>query len=407
MFGSIVLDVVIGLVFIYLLYSLLATILQEIISTWLSFRAKVLERAIIRMLSDISESNTKGFWARYYDRIKSFVALFVPPNLAPTTKIVEGHETSLSYAFYQHPLIKYLAEDTWHDKPGYISAQNFSKVIVDLLKGAGHDPDESQMVRIQNILNNGKIPFKIKVQQKKGAKVKSEDKVLEIKLDEETLSFLKSLMEDAEYELEKFKHLLEGWFNDTMERATGWYKRHVQLVLLIIGLFIAIAFNVDSIQIAKSLMNDKGARDKMVELAGNFNENAQQTRFEIYRKIKDTIEVKPDSALSSRMDSLLVKRSTKLVDEANKLLQGDIEKARTILGSKKAPLNCGCGFFETIGCFLKAAPGYLITALALSLGAPFWYDLLNKLMQLRGAGKKPEEVTGANIQATIQRKVSK
>lgn len=403
MFGSIVLDVVIGLVFIYLLYSLLATILQEIISTWLSFRAKILERAIIRMLSDISESNTKGFWARYYDRIKSFVALFVPPNLAPSTKIVEGHKTSLSYAFYKHPLIKYLAEDTWHDKPGYISAQNFSKVIVDLLKGTENDSDESQMVRIQHILKNGKIPFKIKV----GTTDKSKVEELEIKLDEETLSFLKGLMEDAEYELEKFKHLLEGWFNDTMERATGWYKRHIQLVLLIIGLFIAIAFNVDSIQIAKKLMNDKEARDKMVELAGNFNENAQRTRFEIYRKIKDTIEVKPDSALSSRMDSLLVNRSTKLVDDANKLLQGDIEKAHTVLGSKRAPLNCECGFFETIRCYLKAAPGYLLTALALSLGAPFWYDLLNKLMQLRGAGKKPEEVTGANISATIQRKVSK
>ncbi|MNS26991.1 hypothetical protein D3C72_589270 [compost metagenome] len=394
MFGSIVLDVVIGLVFIYLLYSLLATILQEIIATWLGFRAKILERAIIRMLSDISEGSAKGFWARYYDRIKSFVALFVPPNLAPTTKIVEGHNTTLANAFYKHPLIKYLAEDTWHDKPGYINAQNFSKVIVDLLKGIDHDSDESQMLRIQKILKTGKVPIKTK------------DGEIEIQLDEETLSFLRGLVEDAEFELEKFKHLLEGWFNDTMERATGWYKRHIQLVLLIIGFGISFAFNVDSIQIAQKLMKDKDARDKMVELAGNFNENAQRTKFEIYRTIRDTVT--EDTAMGKRMDTLLVNRATSLVKKADSLLSTDLNKAHEILGLKKGIIECEGGhFWGKIGCYLKAIPGYLITALALSLGAPFWYDLLNKLMQLRGAGKKPEETTGASISATIQRKVNK
>jgi hypothetical protein len=37
---------------------------------------------------------------------------------------------------------------------------------------------------------------------------------------------------------------------------------------------------------------------------------------------------------------------------------------------------------------LKAI-GWLITALAVCLGAPFWFDLLNKLVDIRGAGRKP------------------
>ena len=52
MFNSQVLDVVIGLVFIYLLYSLLVTIIQEMIATIFCFRAKILQRAIVRMLED-------------------------------------------------------------------------------------------------------------------------------------------------------------------------------------------------------------------------------------------------------------------------------------------------------------------------------------------------------------------
>ena len=52
MLDSVVLDIVIGLVFIYLLYSLLATIIQEIIASYFGFRAKILERAVFRMLED-------------------------------------------------------------------------------------------------------------------------------------------------------------------------------------------------------------------------------------------------------------------------------------------------------------------------------------------------------------------
>ena len=32
---------------------------------------------------------------------------------------------------------------------------------------------------------------------------------------------------------------------------------------------------------------------------------------------------------------------------------------------------------------------FLAAAAALSLGAPFWFDLLNKFINLRGAGQKP------------------
>lgn len=61
MFNNVALDIFIGLVFIYLLYSLLATIIQEMIATRLAFRAKVLEKAILRMLDDTQNDNHRPF----------------------------------------------------------------------------------------------------------------------------------------------------------------------------------------------------------------------------------------------------------------------------------------------------------------------------------------------------------
>ncbi|MCO4293406.1 hypothetical protein NF867_11065 [Solitalea sp. MAHUQ-68] len=393
MFGSVVLNVVIGLVFIYLLYSLLATILQEIISTWLGFRAKILERAIIRMLSDTTQRD-KSFWARYIDRLRSFLALLLPPALAPKDKIIEGYKHKLSNAFYKHPLIKYLAEDTWHDKPGYITPQNFSKVIIDMLKE--NENGENAIDRIRKVLESGRIRFKIK-----------NETYVEVDIDPETLSFFKGLLDDSEYKLDKFRTNLETWFNDTMERASGWYKRHVQLVLMIIGLLIAVTFNVDSIRITQKLSRDKDARDKMVELASNFHQQSQQSSFQVYRRVtSDSIVL--DTSLTEKADSIINARSTALVNEANNLLKTDLDSTNNVLSIGKGSFICNCEnahskfgqFFCKVGCALRAITGYLITALALSLGAPFWYDLLNKLMMLRGAVRKSDDNTGNDAGAS-------
>jgi hypothetical protein len=40
--------------------------------------------------------------------------------------------------------------------------------------------------------------------------------------------------------------------------------------------------------------------------------------------------------------------------------------------------------------WLTKVLGWFVTGLALSLGAPFWFDLLGKFMNIRGAGPKPD-----------------
>ncbi len=68
-----------------------------------------------------------------------------------------------------------------------------------------------------------------------------------------TVLFLRSLWQESGADVGTFKVKLEQWFDDTMQRATGWYKRYTQFVLFIIGMVMAVVFNVDTIAIHRIL----------------------------------------------------------------------------------------------------------------------------------------------------------
>ncbi len=145
MTGSTALDVVIGLVFIFLLYSLFATIIMEILNSFLGLRARNLRYTLRRMLMD--EKHTKkwvdvnvrdSYWI---STIKNFL------NLIPKTGLklyntfikISGRSGNLTdpglfHQFYDQPMIKYLSGGGIANKPSYITPQNFSKAIFDTIK---------------------------------------------------------------------------------------------------------------------------------------------------------------------------------------------------------------------------------------------------------------------------------
>ena len=348
MTGSIALDVVIGLVFIYLLYSLLATIVQEILATnILHLRAKILEKAIKRMLDD----NDK-----------------------------EVKTDDFSKAFYLSPLIKYMAQNN-SKKPSYLAARNFSKVILDILKGANPEPGDDFRSKIDDALTNG-ISL-------------SETKKL---VKGETLTYLRSVWAESHGDIEKFQNALEQWFNDTMERASGWYKKRTQIILFFVGLGIAITFNVDTVVIIHKLSNDPELREQLVRQADAYMKEHAALKEDLQSLRAQNA---PDDTVKKATDELeaLEKRNKTLMDEASKVVTNDISKTREVLalgwagqegaGVPQESIPSGEWFYQNILC---RVPGWLLTAFALSLGAPFWFDLLNKLMNLR-SGVQPAGAT--------------
>lgn len=392
MLGSNILEIAIGLIFIYLLYSILATTVKEGISAVLGLRGKMLHKAIKRMLDD-GVYDPGSVWALIGLRIREFCTFLYQQILFifPFRKPINTNTGQLVDKFYDHPGIKYLAEGSLQRKPSYISTSYFSKAVVDILKDLGHSSDTEHTPS-----------------EKLGRGISGISNL------DETKKLLQSYYEEAEGDVNKFRMQLEIWYNETMDRTSGWYKRQTQIIILIIGFVLAITFNIDTIQIVRNLSKDKDARKALVEMAVSSHQKFG------------------DSASLKTLPGSTAKDPDSLYRYAQELLHNDIDNANCLLGlgweipqstdpacvseNKFSYLNettvCrNC--LASIKCNDKPAPltafqkaryvccvsfssgrkllGFLITALAISFGAPFWFDLLNKLIQIRGSGKKPEE----------------
>ncbi len=444
MFNSVVLDVFIGLIFIYLLYSLLATILQEIISRKLTLRARNLLKAVRIMLEDTSTESSK---------LKMFLMDFaIWKKYTSKGAAVD----TFSKAFYLHPTIKYLGENGLKSKPSYIHPENFSQTVIQLLRGDKYDGTIPQMDMIYETLFN-----------QKGVLTLDDSKVT---IDKETLKHLQQMYLDAQKDLDRFRALLEDWFNETMDRAMGWFKKKVQLILFGLGFIMAVIFNVDTIAIYKLLAKDKGARDQMVQLAITSNKQTDsltklmrpvryvQYKYDSVTKKTDSTVVTKDTSyapLSNISDSALKMAFTSVKDDIGKAnstagigwtYNDSCDKYDDFFGARKDSLEArkqllsreidsvkglkdrSAAKVDSVAFLLTAAKnvtqsdslallasqqkfhhgnwfvggvnqknwyltllGWWITALAISLGAPFWFDMLNKVVQLRGTGPKPSD----------------
>lgn len=355
MFNSEPLSIVIGLTFIYLLYSLLATILQEIIATWFNFRAKILEKALNRMLHDRRRFEFLTTLGRLMRRSKK-----------------SGQPQNLVEAFYQHPLIKFLSEGS-RSKPSYLTKETFSKIMLDLLKGKQPKPGDDMALFIQSALDRQRIEWAD----------------IAIPENSDTLWFLRSIWADAQGDVDKFRRLLENWFDETMARASEWYKKYTQIFLLVIGIGIAAIFNVDTITIVSKLEKDPALREQLVIQAENFikkhpnlDEELRTSQAQNNLSIPDSLTRAEKNRMAEQQYQMLKQRQDTLIKQADALINTDIKKVNELLSIGRKTNTCA-DFWSW--CTLKRWTGWLLTALAISLGAPFWFDLLNKLMKLRGA----------------------
>ena len=291
MFGSVILDVATGIIFIYLFLSLIGSAVNEWISGILKLRARNLEAGIRNMLND-----SQGVGA--------------------------------TRDFYAHPLLAALTKD--NRKPSYISPRIFARALMDIVAPA----DAAQGSR-----TIGEIRTSICNIQNEGLK-----KVLLVHLD------------DAQDNIEKAYQNIEKWFDEGMQRVSGWYKRTSQWIVLGYALVIAVGFNVDTVMIASTLYRNENLRAGLVAAA----EDIAKQPF-------------PEGA----------EKMTEKITGIN----SELEKLHLPIG-----WNDQAGATpRTLESWLVKICGWLITGLAVSLGAPFWFDMLNKVVNIRSAGRKPEK----------------
>lgn len=391
MINSQVLSIVIGLVFIYLIYSLLTTILMELLASLFSFRAKILERGIYRMLQDDCQ---------FPNRYRSIILLFLPfrstlndpqnwfgrqlKKLQRWITCAEKYDNAQQdfiVKFYGHPNVKYLSEGAYRNKPAYLRKETFSKVIIDLLRGTEVKAGDDIRSVIEESLENKVIKWKNLDEPDNNSG--------ELENSKATFQYLSSIWVDAQGDLDKFKTYLEEWFDETMERASGWYKKNTQFLLFFLGVVVAGAFNVNTIKIVKKLEEDPALRAQLITQAERFLEANQERLKQVNGGPSDSLLQWTydlyDNHIYDLNNGLSLAREKQPIDESSTRW-------------KRFRVKTG----QCIGHIFWSLPGWLLTALAISLGAPFWFDLLNKLMQLRTslARKQQETAQPANRSAS-------
>jgi hypothetical protein len=529
------LDVAIGLIFIYLLYSLLATTIKEFVATIFAYRSRMLELGIEQMLDgknysyywwdkvanfflwwfykfkkenrakDVEDSGNQNDGNPFFSKREiNNVKINDPEKPADYLMRVKLNKKAELFAakITNHPLYKRSSENapflfSWklNKKPAYLNADTFSDILIDILSQNKSTSANSPVLMkdISSFVSNN------------------------INNNPELKKILSIYIEQANGDLQRFKLLLENWYNDTMDRVSGWYKKQASRILLMIGFVLAVAFNVSTVEIVNKLSKDKTARDALVQSASEYlkrhvdsvkipakNSNADNNNGKGGNQNSDSLNAESDSAKKAKDKNTARQNSSdtsfsdirQRIDSMKALYNTDISEANTTLGLgwgdfgftkdsvqynyyllykndsvkfandsakqfKTDSANCKEDslkiwedskkrkdnpqqyemdlqkykhdlipyILDTIKIknkeeecdyekLLRERPhrhnhpgflgkmwyvivqtistpryllGFLITALAISLGSPFWFDLLNKFINLRASGTKPDD----------------
>ena len=372
MFGSEIIDVVIGMIFVFLVLSLVCSAASEIIEAWLNKRADYLEKGISELLTDHDGS---GYLKEIYRH----------PLIAGLYRDKYGEEETGWRQNLSPRLLGILSELGLKKTrlPSYIPAENFALALMDIVLDTSAATTSAAASRGTKIL----LPMR-----RDSGSPSGDASALTLapgSAKAETVKALQALVKAADGNPAKVRENIENWYNSSMDRVSGWYKRRTQVIILVLGLGLTVFLNADSIAISKSLSTDRALRNSLVASAGE------------YAKI-DALNSKPEAAPTpsakpspNAPPKPLPQASGSCQDDANSprcKLDGEIAKIRSL----GLPIGWDANnpvlvppYYDLTGWFLKLL-GWLITACAVSLGAPFWFDLLNKFMVVR-ATVKPKE----------------
>lgn len=443
MFGLEILDIVIGLTFIYLLLSLMATAIHEYLAAMRNKRGKELAKGIARLLDDIDGSNA-------LDRA-----------MAAVKARAEIDAETITERFYSHRLIRPLATRRgWIMRlisgdqprlPSYIPARTFAMAFLDIMgyekadaakpvtdrPPAHHEDPDSVAASVQR---RQLIHVMELLKRESALDVTEHAKDLRTLLESATIDAgvkgkLLEALAAGENRLQKLHDSVEVWFNNSMDRVSGAYKRHTQGALFCIGLVVAAVLNADTIQMWRILATNDKIRTAMAERAAAnlpalerwvYRDTAAQARPPAPTPAPTTpatgttgttnaaaapgataatnAAAPAQSPAAAPADSTV--RADSVAREKYLAIRAQLDSMELKLGwtweeaarlglaardtTKKAIPKWKLTDVQGWKLFAKLI-GLLMTALAISLGAPFWFDTLNKVISIRAAGRSPTE----------------
>lgn len=320
LFGSTVLEVLIGMIFVYLLMSMLCSAVSEYLEALFNFRAKDLRKGIELLLNDSKETKQDDTSAGQKSK-------------------------DLAAEFYTHGLIRPLYRSA-KSLPSYIPARTFALALWNM--AGGESGGTTDLAKIKETVNT-KVPNK------------------------ELRQALVTLIDEAQGDFERARQNIEEWYNGAMDRVSGWYKRRVHVVLLVLGFVVSALVNADTIQIARALVQNDAMRTAIVDAAEQKVGEGMPTPSETPATPEERLRLAREKVQQTKAD----------LNELG-LPLGWVENTPA---NALDPRRCPGNFNE----WLLKIFGLVLTGLAISQGAPFWFDLLNKFIVIRSTVKPKEK----------------
>ena len=285
-------EILIGLAFIYLSAALFCSLLHEWIAARTLARATLLRSSIERMI---------------------------------------GADATLT--LYAHPMVD-TASESHMRPPSYLTSTAFSRAVLDDLRTPANWSKPLTAAEVQTALGQIRhLPLR---------------------------DALASLVGAAGGEVAVLEKGIAKWFDETMDRASGWYRRRTQWVLFVLGFATAVAFNLDTFRIAARLWNDAGLRAQLAVAA--------------------------EKRVQGGTDNVTLQQAKTTLTDLPFGWKTKLPAWRSLLSWDAWSRNAA----KLARIAITGLPGWLVTALAASLGAPFWFDLLQRIIDIRGAGQKPK-----------------
>jgi len=380
-----IVDLAIGLVFVFGVTAALASAVTELISRLLGLRAAYLLSGLRELLDSGSIVTDLGEARKDYDDIRGLVAGGQQPAAVQLAGAQAAAVTgpSATAALLGGPILgsqgmpgkadnrtlkvsppkktdSHAPNQSssgllglWRNRrslPSYISSRSFADALIDLLV-----PDASGDTTMDKIRTSiDRLPAVL-------GPLKSS---------------LQALAKNVGDDITKFRTAVEHWYDDHMDRVSGWYKRRVAKITLVVGAILVVLLNINALTIARTLYSDSTVNAAVSSVASN-GKSCPVGGDE--RTCLSTLESDLSSAAAA---GLPVGWGT----------------VRDCL-----PKNAHCNWLDQRGVFSRhgGSPwqlilvllGFLIMVGSIVPGARFWFGLLSKLGSLRTTGPKPASTT--------------
>jgi hypothetical protein len=384
-----IIDLAIGLTFVFGVTAALASMVTELIARLTGLRGAYLLTGLRELVDDGEVSTDLSNAATDYQTMQYLIrsgtspsgtlALAEPPLPATTSPAssFSGRWPSATGALLGGPILgsqgmvgqissrKLILQPTpgagrlprmtagpkarlWRQRrslPAYISARSFGEAVIDLLVPGAAGPITMTTIRQSIDALPPWMPLK---------------------------TSLNAMASNAPYDVNRFRAAVEHWYDDHMDRVSGWYKRHVATITLTVGAILILLLNINALTIGRTLytQNTVGTAISSVAAKGG-NCPAGQNRQACLEDLQSQLSAAEAAGLPIGWGTV---------------------RDCTVPGAR-------CNWLDQRGIFSRHGNsgwqsvlvliGFLIMIIALVPGAQTWFGLLSKLGSLRSAGPKP------------------